>query len=98
MANERPRTEMTSPQTVTFEAVMPADMAMRAEESGIKRAALNPLAVFVLSLLGGAFVAFGAIFATTVSAGKFTSLGGDGGVQSSPTPPFGIVRLFLGLA
>src|SRR5258705_8784875 len=55
MANELPRTEITSPQTVTFEAVMPADMAMRAEESGIKRAALNPLAVFVLSLLGGAF-------------------------------------------
>jgi formate/nitrite transporter len=98
MANELPRTEITSPQTVTFEAVMPADMAMRAEESGIKRAALNPLAVFVLSLLGGAFVAFGAIFATTVSAGTFTSLGGDGMLQSSTTLPYGIVRLLVGLA
>ena len=98
MANELPRTEIASPQTVTFEAVMPADMAMRAEESGIKRAALNPLAVFVLSLLGGAFVAFGAIFATTVSAGTFTSLGGDGMLQSSTTLPYGIVRLLVGLA
>ena len=65
-----PRIESLSPQTVTFEAIMPAAMAARAEESGIKRAALDPLACFVLSVLAGAFVAFGAIFATTVSAGR----------------------------
>ena len=60
---------------------MPAAMALRAEDSGIKRAALDPFAVFVLSLLGGAFVAFGAIFATTVSAGTVTSFGAGGVVS-----------------
>jgi formate transporter len=57
--------ETPSPLTVTFEAVMPAAMAVLAEESGIKRASLDPMVSFVLSILAGAFVAFGAIFATT---------------------------------
>ncbi len=58
------------PQTVTFEAIMPPAMAKRAEESGVKRAATDPLTLLVLSVLGGAFISFGAIFATTVSAGS----------------------------
>ena len=45
-------------------------MAARAEESGVKRAAIDPLTLLVLSVLAGAFIAFGAIFATTVSAGS----------------------------
>src|SRR4051812_2135064 len=92
-----PRVDSPSPQTVTFEAIMPAAMAVRAEESGIKRAALDPLAAFVLSLLAGAFVAFGAIFATTVSAGTMTSIAPDGSVVSSAAVPYGIGRLLVGL-
>ena len=59
-----------SPLTVTFDAVMPAALAARAEEAGVRRAGTDPLNTLVLSVLGGAFVAFGAIFATTVSAGS----------------------------
>jgi formate transporter len=98
MATELPQIEPASPQTVTFEAIMPAAMAVRAEDSGIRRAALDPLAVLVLSILGGAFVAFGAIFATTVSAGTFTSSDAAGLVQSTATLPYGVVRLLVGLA
>jgi formate transporter len=98
MAGELPQIEPASPQTVTFEAIMPAAMAVRAEDSGIRRAALDPMAVFVLSLLGGAFVAFGAIFATTVSAGTYTSSDAAGLLQSSATLPYGVVRLLVGLA
>jgi formate/nitrite transporter len=58
-----------APQVVTFDAILPASMAVRAEQSGVTRAATDPLTVFVLSILAGAFVAFGAIFATTVTAG-----------------------------
>jgi formate transporter len=93
-----PGIDTPSPQTVTFEAVMPAAMAIRAEESGINRAALDPLAAFVLSLLAGAFVAFGAIFATTVSAGTMTALAPDGSLVSSAALPYGIGRLLVGLA
>jgi formate transporter len=98
MAEELPQIEPPSPQTITFEAIMPAAMALRAEASGIKRAELDPLAVFVLSILGGAFVAFGAIFATTVSAGTFISFDAAGLAQSSASLPYGVSRLLVGLA
>jgi formate/nitrite transporter len=45
---------------------------------------MDSLTVFVLSLMGGAFVAFGAIFATTVSAGAGPS-------------DYGVTRLLVGV-
>ena len=78
---------------------MPAAMAVRAEESGIKRASQDPMVSFVLSVLAGAFVAFGAIFATTVTAGTITTFAADGStLASSAVLPYGIVRLLAGLA
>ena len=79
-----------------FDAVMPADMAARAEESGIKRAELDPLTLLVLAVLGGAFVAFGAVFATTVTAGSAAITSADGGALSAGLP-YGIVRLLTGV-
>jgi formate transporter len=92
------RLETPSPLTVTFEAVMPAAMAVLAEEGGIKRASLDPMVSFVLSVLAGAFVAFGAIFATTVLAGTMTTFTADGTLASSAVLPYGIGRLLAGLA
>jgi formate transporter len=73
------------PQPITFEAILPGDMAVRAEESGVKKASTDLLTLVVLSVLAGAFIAFGAIFATTVSAG-------------GAALPYGVVRLLTGLA
>jgi len=73
-----------TPQAITFDAIMPATMAERAEESGVKRANTDPMNLFVLSILAGAFISFGAIFATTVSAG-------------AAGMPYGVVRLLVGL-
>src|SRR6201995_604165 len=92
------RIEALSPQIVAFEAVRPAAMAVRAEESGIKRALQDPMVSFVLSVLAGAFVAFGAIFATTVTAGTMTTFGADGTLASSAVLPYGIGRLLAGVA
>ena len=75
----------SSPQTVTFDAIMPPAMAVRAEASGVNRASIDLATLLVLSVVAGAFVSFGAIFATTVSAG---------GAEL----PYGIVRLLVGLA
>ena len=86
-----------SPLTVTFDAVMPAALAARAEEAGVRRAATDPLNILILSVLGGAFVAFGAIFATTVSAGSIAISSADGVTQLAAGLPFGIVRLLVGL-
>ncbi|MFZ0624016.1 MAG: formate/nitrite family transporter [Pseudolabrys sp.] len=63
---------------------MPATMALRAEESGVKRASTAPTTLLVLGVLAGAFISFGAIFATTVSAG-------------TSALPYGVVRLLTGL-
>ncbi len=87
-----------APQTITFDTIMPAAIAARVEASGVKRAALDPITLLVLSVLGGAFVAFGAIFATTVSAGSITAAGPDGATMFSASLPYGVVRLLNGLA
>jgi len=84
MRNKSSRDEIAPPQTVTFDAIMPAAMALRAEESGVKRASTDPVTLLVLSVLAGAFISFGAIFATTVSAG-------------SADLPYGVARLLTGL-
>ena len=65
---------------------MPAAMALRAEENGATRAAIDPLNLLVLSILGGAFVSFGAIFATTVASGSFSFVA-EGGAQASVAGP-----------
>ncbi len=51
----------------------------------MRKSSLDPLSVTVLALLGGAFIGFGAMFATTVGAGAAEAL------------PFGLTRLLSGL-
>jgi formate transporter len=85
------------PQLVTFDAILPAAMALRAEESGVKRVATGPLTLLVLSVLAGAFIGFGAVFATTVSAGSISITSPDGTAAFSAGLPYGIVRLLTGL-
>jgi formate transporter len=85
-------------QLVTFDAIMPATMATRAEESGVRRASTDPLTLFVLGVLAGAFIAFGSIFATTVSAGAIAVTTVDGAIAFSTALPYGVGRLLAGLA
>ena len=47
---------------------MPDEMAKQAEEAGIKKVKRGFSKTFVLAILAGAFISFGAIFATTVTA------------------------------
>ena len=91
------RSPVLTPQIVTIDAILPATMAVRAEESGIKRAATDLLTLLVLSLLAGAFISFGAIFATTVGAGSIAVATVDGATTASAALPYGVVRLLIGL-
>jgi formate transporter len=84
MSTKSSRNEVAQAQTVTFDAIMPATMALRAEESGVKRASTDPVTLLALSIMAGAFISFGAIFATTVSAG-------------AEDLPYGVARLLTGL-
>src|ERR1043166_4509514 len=87
-----------SPQIVTFDAIMPADMAARAEEGGVGKASSDVLTLLVLSVLAGAFLSLGAIFATTVSAGSIAVTSADSASAFSAGLPYGLVRLLTGLA
>jgi formate transporter len=89
--------ETTSPQFVSFDAILPSAMAARAEETGVKKAGTDQLTVFVLGVLGGAFISFGAIFATTVSAGSISIAGADGAAAFSTGLPYGLVKLLSGV-
>jgi formate/nitrite transporter len=70
----------------SFDALIPRAMAEKAEQIGIKKASSDFLTLFILSILAGAFISLGAIFATTVSAG------------TSGVLPFGVIRLMMGTA
>jgi formate transporter FocA len=68
------------------DALLPAEMAVKAEEIGRKKANKNVLGMFVLAVLAGAFIGLGAIFSTTVVAGASVMI------------PYGVTRLLAGLA
>lgn len=63
---------------------MPPDMALACEAAGAAKAGRDTLALLVLGVLAGAFIAFGALFMTVVLSGA-----GD--------LPFGVARLLAGL-
>ncbi len=69
-----------------LEALLPPEMARKAEKIGEKKASLSWVSLLFLSILAGAFIALGAIFATTVVAGVGDKL------------PYGISRLLAGMA
>ncbi|MBL8906412.1 MAG: formate/nitrite transporter family protein [Rhizobiales bacterium] len=60
-------------------------MARKAELIGAQKTRLPVIRLLVLAILGGAFIALGAMFATTVLAG------------ANGTIPFGVARLLAGL-
>ncbi len=52
-----------------IDSLLPPEMALRAEEIGARKAAMALSPLFALSVLAGAFIAFGAVLSTTVAAG-----------------------------
>ncbi len=70
---------------IRIDALLPAEMARRAEYIGERKADAPFLQVFALALMAGVFIAFGAIFATTTATGA-------SGVLS-----YGVTKLLVGL-
>lgn len=73
------------PEGPRFDALLPVEMAARAEDVGVRKAGLDAVSLFALAVLAGAFIALGAVFATTVSAG-------------AGNLPYGVGRLLAGVA
>jgi formate/nitrite transporter len=69
---------------VSIDALLPQEMATRAEYLGERKAEMPLLTMFSLAILAGAFIGLGAMFATTTAAGTAGVL------------PYGIVRVLTG--
>ena len=82
---------------VRIDALLPQEMATRAEYLGVRKAEMPFLKMFMLSVLAGAFISLGSIFATTVAAGGMAVTGTDGSVMFNTGMPYGITRLLMGL-
>ena len=72
------------PFEINVDALIPLDMAKKAETVGIKKSDLDAFTMFALAVLAGAFIAAGALFATTVWTG-------------GAALPYGVNRLLGGL-
>jgi len=68
----------------SIDALVPAEIARKAEAVGAQKVRLDFWSLLVLAILAGAFIAFGAMFATTVLAG------------TSGVMPFGVARMLAG--
>lgn len=75
----------TPPVPLSLDALLPAEMAKKAENIGVSKANLGPFRMFALAVLAGAFIALGAVFMTTVTAGATGML------------TYGVTRLLGGL-
>lgn len=69
----------------SIDALLPAEMAEKAEHVGVEKTRLDAMSLLALAVLAGAFVAFGSMFSIVVSAGAEGVL------------PYGVVRLLAGL-
>src|SRR6476469_1473712 len=59
----------TNPDNRGIDALLPAEIAEKAEAIGVQKTKLDVLSLLALAVLAGAFIALGAMFATTVLAG-----------------------------
>jgi formate transporter len=71
---------------VSFDALLPPQMASRAEAIGIRKAQTDFWTMLALAVLAGAFIAAGAVYSTTVLAGAAALPYGVGACwQASPS-------------
>lgn len=82
---------------IRIDSLLPAEMATRAEYLGVRKAEMPAFTMLMLSILAGAFISLGAIFATTVSAGGMSFAAADGSVAYSAALPYGVTRLLAGI-
>ena len=82
---------------IRIDALLPAEMATRAEYVGVRKAETPVIKMFALAVLAGAFIALGAIFATTISSGSIPIRAADGALVYSSGLPYGVTRLLSGI-
>ncbi|RIX45014.1 MAG: formate/nitrite transporter family protein [Rhodocyclales bacterium GT-UBC] len=76
---------MSDATKTAYDPIPPSDIALKMEETGIKKAKQASPMLFGLAVLGGAFVALGGLFATVTISGAAGHL------------PYGVMRLLMGV-
>lgn len=70
---------------IRIDALLPREMAERAEHVGVEKTRLDPVRLVALAVLAGAFIGFGSMFSVAVTAG------------TENTVPYGLARLIGGV-
>jgi formate transporter len=70
---------------LSIDALLPPEMALKAEQIGVKKAQIGFRTMFALAVLAGAFISLGAILFTTITTGAADKL------------PYGVTRLLGGI-
>jgi formate transporter len=81
----RKESQKTLSTELHIDALLPQEMATRAEYLGVRKTEAPVLTLFTLAILAGAFIGLGAMLATTAAAG------------TSGTLPYGVARILIGL-
>ncbi len=89
--------ENGTPATTTFDELLPAEMASKAQVLGIKKANMDFISTFALAVLAGAFIALGCIFFTiSQTSGGATVSWGLTRVVGGLTFSLGLILVIVG--
>ncbi len=84
------------PASAPLDALLPPEMARRAEEVGAAKAAMDPGRLVALAVLAGAFIAFGGIFSTVALAGAGSAPWGATRVLAGVVFSVGLILVVVG--
>ena len=79
-----------------LDALLPPEMARRAEDVGVQKAEMDALSMFVLAVLAGAFIALGGVFSTTALAGVAGAPWGPTRVLAGLVFSLGLILVIVG--
>ena len=86
----------TERQPHSLDALLPAQVARKAEDVGVSKAGLGALETLALAVLAGAFIALGAVFATTVMTGASAMPWGVGRLLGGLVFSLGLILVIVG--
>lgn len=82
--------------TPRLDALLPPEMARRAEEIGVRKASMDAVSVLMLAMLAGAFIALGGVFSTVALAGADAAPWGPARVLAGTVFSVGLILVIVG--
>ena len=86
----------TADNPMGFDALLPPEMAERAEEIGVKKASMDAVTLLSLAVLAGAFIALGAVFSIVALSGSPTAAWGPTRILAGVVFSLGLILTVVG--